>query len=404
MDNLWFIAAAWMALALLASIISIQFGISVALAEILVGVLGGNFLDFHTTPWIDLLASFGSVLLTFLAGAEIDPESFRKHLKPSLAIGGASFLFPFLGAMAFAFFVLKWDAQAAQIAGIALSTTSVAVVYAVMVETGLNNTDLGKLLLAACFVTDLGTVLALGVLFASFNIWMAAFIVVTALVLWKLTVVTRWIISTWGGRVSEPEVKAIFLVLFFLGGLSTTAKSEAVLPAYLVGLVIAGVFTQDKVLVHRMRAIAFSLLTPFFFIKAGTLISLPALAGGIGLILALLAVKIAAKFVGVWPLTLVFAMSVRERYYTTLLMSTGLTFGSISALYGLTNGIIDQSQYTILVTVVIGSAIVPTFIAQTWFIPQDLDMGDNATVSGVGRVAQSPSMKVSGSVSEHERT
>jgi Kef-type K+ transport system membrane component KefB len=372
MENIWFIAAAWMALALIASVISIRLGISVALVEMFVGVIGGNFLGFHTTPWIDFLATFGSGLLTFLAGAEIDPESLRKQLKPSLVIGGVSFLLPFLGAMAFAHYVVGWELRAAQIAGIALSTTSVAVVYAVMVETGLSDTDFGKLILAACFVTDLGTVLALGVLFASFNAWMAVFVVVTAPVLWKLPTVTRWVISHWGSRVSEPEVKFIFLVLFFLGGLSTTAKSEAVLPAYLVGLVIAGVFVRDKVLVQRMRSIAFAMLTPFFFIKAGTFISLPALLTGFTLIVALLTVKIITKFMGVWPLTRAFRLSPREGNYTTLLMSTGLTFGSISALYGLTNGIIDQTQYTVLVTVVVGSAVVPTFIAQTWFLPKGM--------------------------------
>jgi Kef-type K+ transport system membrane component KefB len=370
MENIWFIAAAWMALALVASVISIRLGISVALIEMFVGVIAGNFLGFQTTPWIDFLATFGSGLLTFLAGAEIDPESLRKHLKRSLVIGSISFLMPFLGAMAFAYYIIGWDLRAAQITGIALSTTSVAVVYAVMVEGGLSNTDLGKLILAACFVTDLGTVVALGVLFASFNIWMGVFVVVTALVLWKLQLVTRWVISKWGSRVSEPEVKFIFLVLFFLGGLSTTAKSEAVLPAYLVGLVIAGVFVRDKVLVQRMRSIAFTMLTPFFFIKAGTLVSLSALLAGLGLIVVLLGVKIATKFVGVWPLTRFFRMSTRESHYTTLLMSTGLTFGSISALYGLTNGIIDQRQYTILVTVVVGSAFLPTIIAQTWFQPE----------------------------------
>jgi Kef-type K+ transport system membrane component KefB len=315
------------------------------------------------------LATFGSGLLTFLAGAEIDPESFRKHLKPSLVIGTVAFFCPFLGAAAFARFVAHWDVRAAEIAGIALSTTSVAIVYAVMVETGLNETDLGKLILAACFVNDLGIVLALGVLFANVNVWMAVFVAVTALVLWQLPTVTRWVMRHWGSRVSEPEVKFIFVVLFFLGGLSTLAKSEAVLPAYLVGLAIAGVFVRDKVLVHRMRAIAFTMLTPFFFLKAGTLVALPALMAGLGLIVALLAVKVATKFLGVWPLTRAFRLSAREGNYTTLLMSTGLTFGSISALYGLTNGIIDQAQYTVLVTVVLGSAVVPTFIAQTWFLP-----------------------------------
>ena len=310
------------------------------------------------------------MMLTFLAGAEIDPASFRKHLKPSLIIGGASFLGPFLGATAFTYFVNGWDLRAAQIAGVALSTTSVAVVYAVMIETKLNETDLGKLMLAACFVTDLGTVLALGVLFATFNRWMLVFIVVTGLSLWCLPKLSRYMFTKYGGRVSEPEVKFIFLVLCFLGALAVTASSEAVLPAYLFGLVVAGVFVQDRELIHRMRTITFTLLTPFFFIKAGALISIPALAAGLGLIVVLLAVKIVAKVIGVWPLTQFYRMTRREGNYFTLLMSTGLTFGSISALYGLTNGIINQAQYSVLVTVVIGSAVVPTFIAQTWFQPK----------------------------------
>lgn len=371
MDNVWFIAAAWMGMALVASVISIRLGISVALVEIAVGIIGGNFLHFQTTTWIDFLASFGSVLLTFLAGAEIDPESLRRHLKPSLTIGIVAFLLPFLGAGIFAY-AIGWNLRGAEIAGIALSTTSVAVVYAVMVETGLNNTDLGKLILAACFINDLGTVLALGILFANFNIWLIAFVIVTALVLWKLQPITRWVIATWGNRVSEPEIKFIFLVLFFLGGLAATAKSEAVLPAYLVGLVIAGVFVREKVVVNRMRSIAFALLTPFFFIKAGTLVSLPALLASLFIIVLFLLVKLVTKFIGVWPLTRAFKMTMREGNYTTLLMSTGLTFGSISALYGLTNHIINQTQYTILVTVVIGSAVVPTFIAQNWFLPRDV--------------------------------
>lgn len=370
MNNVWFIASAWMAVALLASLISIRVGISVALIEIVLGVLAGNFLHFQTTTWIDFLANFGSILLTFLAGTEIEPKSFRKHLGPSLLIGGLSFLLPFLGAMAFTFFVIHWNVHAAEIAGVALSTTSVAVVYAVMVETGLNKTELGKLILAACFVTDLGTVIALGALFANFNIWLLAFIAALFLALLVLQPLTCRVIAKFGGRVSELEVKFLFLVLFFLGGLATLANSEAVLPAYLIGLVIAGVFSREKVLINRIRTIAFALLTPFFFIKAGTLVSLPALLAGLLLIIVLLALKVTTKFIGVWPLTRAFKMTTREGTYTTLLMSTGLTFGSIAALFGLTHGFITQAQYTILVTVVIGSAVVPTLIAQKWFFPK----------------------------------
>jgi len=368
-SNVWLVASAWMALALVASLISIRVGISVALIEILVGVVAGNFLGVHSTPWIDFLATFGSGLLTFLAGAEIDPDSLRRHLKPAFTIGFVSFLMPFLGGCAFAYWGAHWERHAAYIAGISLSTTSVAVVYAVMLESGLNRTELGKLILAACFITDFGTVLALGVLFANFNAWMLLFVGVSAVVLWQLPRLTRLVIARMGHRVSEPEIKFIFLVLFLLGGLAKLAQSEAVLPAYLVGLVIAGVFVRDRVLMERMRAIAFTMLTPFYFLKAGLYVALPAVVSGALLIGAFFLVKMGCKVIGVRPLTARFGFRRREGAYTTLLMATGLTFGTISALFGLTNHIIDQTQYTILVTVVIASAVVPTLIAQRWFEP-----------------------------------
>jgi Kef-type K+ transport system membrane component KefB len=239
-----------------------------------------------------------------------------------------------------------------------------------MIEGGLGSTPMGKTLLAACFITDFGTVLALGVLFADFKISLVVFVAVTAVMLWFMPKWTQLIISRLGAtRVSEPEVKFIFFVLFFLGGLAWNAKSEAVLPAYLLGLVVAGVFLRDKTLVHRMRSIAFAIFTPFYFIKAGLFVSLPALAAAVGVILVLLAIKIATKFVGVWPLSRVFYMRKGEATYTALLMSTGLTFGTISALFGLQNKIIDQQQYSVLVTVVILSAFVPTLIAQKFFQP-----------------------------------
>lgn len=368
-DNAYLIAAAWIGLALLASLISIRLGISVALIEILVGVLAGNFSGLQSNVWIDFLAAFGATLLTFLAGAEIDPGSLRRHLRISFAIGLVSFAAPFAAAFSFAYFIAGWDLQAAEICGVALSTTSVAVVYAVMIESGLAERELGKVILAACFITDLGTVVALGLLFANFNSTLAIFVAVTAVVLIALPRALRLVVGRLSGRVSEPEIKLLFVVLFGLGGLAQLAGSEAVLPAYLAGLAVAGVFLNNRALVHRMRATAFSLLTPFYFLKAGLLVALPAVVAGAGMIATLLAIKVVAKIFGVWPVARAFRMPVREANYTTLLMSTGLTFGTISALYGLNHGYIDQTAYTILVTVVILSAIVPTLIATTFFEP-----------------------------------
>jgi Kef-type K+ transport system membrane component KefB len=370
MDNQWLQAALWMGLALVATLLSLRIAISIALLEIMVGVIGGNFLPLQRTEWVNFLAGFGSILLTFLAGAEVEPEILRKRFKESVGIGVLSFLMPFLGAMGYAYFIADWTFPQSAIAGISLSTTSVAVVYAVMIETGYNETELGKLILAACFITDLGTVLALGAFFANYDWSMVLFLVITAIVLFLLPKFTPWFFKKAGSRISEPETKFIFLLLFGLGGFALMAKSEAVLPAYLVGMVLAPFFLKNKTLSHRMRVTAFTMLTPFYFLKAGSLVKLSAMWDSGILIIIFLAVKMVAKFIGVLPPTRIFRFGKKESMYTTLLMSTGLTFGTISALFGYTNKIIDQEQYTVLVTAVILSAVVPTIIAQKWFQPE----------------------------------
>src|SRR2546430_5068751 len=394
LENIWFIAAVWMGLALLASLISIRTGISVALVEILVGVVAGNLAVgleggmlhvgiasagtgaghlhhvLQSTEWTNFLALLGSGVLTFLAGAEIDPVSLKANWRVSVLIGVLSFAVPFAVVWFVAQFIFGWPMHQAQIAGIARSATSVAVVCAVMIEGGFSDTAMGKMILAACFITDFGTVLALGGLFANYNLWLLIFVVIMCIVLVFMPTWTKSIIEKLGAtRLSEPEVKFIFFVLFFLGGLATAAKSEAVLPAVLVGLVVAGVFLRDKTLVHRMRSIAFAMFTPFYFIKAGLYVSLPVLWSGLLIIGAFLLLKMLTKTVGVFPLARLHYMRPREATYTTLLMATGLTFGTISALFGLQNHIIDQTQYTLLVSTVILSAFVPTLFAQKFFQP-----------------------------------
>jgi len=369
MENIWFQSAVWMVLALLAALGSILIPISAALFEIVIGAIAGNTIGLPLTPWINYIAAFGAIVLTFLAGTDIDPHVVKRHFWSSVTIGLMGFFAPYFGCLIFAKYGLGWPWPQAQIAGISLSTTSVAVVYAVMVETGYNRTELGKIILAACFINDIGTVLALGLVFANYNMYLVLFVVVTIAVVAVLPWIVPWLFKRIGKRASEPEIKFFFLVLFVLGGLANLGKSEAVLPAYLVGMALAPFFLGQKQLQHRMRAICFAFLTPFYFLKAGSLIEAQALIAGAGFIAVFLAVKMITKFVGILPLTRYFKFEKREGMYTTLMMSTGLTFGSISALFGLTNHIIDQEQYTILLTAVIGSAVVPTIIAQTWFRP-----------------------------------
>jgi Kef-type K+ transport system membrane component KefB len=369
---MWLVAGVWMLLAAVSSFIAIRVKMPAALVEIVIGMLAGNLIALRTNAWIDFVAGFGSVLLTFLAGAEIDPTVLRKQLLPSTVIGAASFGAPFLAAMAFTYFLGHWTADASKIAGIALSTTSVAVVYAVMVESGLATRQFGQLILAACFFTDLGTVVALGLLFANYNLWLVALV---AAIVAAVALVPRFLprmIDRTRRYVSEPALRVLFTAIFLLAALATYAKSEGVLPAYFLGLACAGLMISYPDVKRRLQTMTMTLLAPFYFLKAGTYIEFGAALSGAGLIVALFFVKVVAKIVGVFPLArFVFRYRNASANYLTLMMATGLTFGTISSLYGLTHHYIDQAQYTALVTVVIVTAVVPTAIAQALFKPSE---------------------------------
>jgi Kef-type K+ transport system membrane component KefB len=352
----------------LASMASVELGVSVALIEISLGVIAGNVFALQSPPWMDFLASFGSILLTFLAGAEVDPQVMREKLKESLLLGGLSFALPFIGAWIFCAWALGWSTPAAQIAGVALSTTSLAVVYAVLVETGLTHSPLGKLIMASTFVTDFGTAAALAALFIRPTWWLVPFIGVSILVIWAMIALQPWFFRRYGQRVIEPELKGAFAALLVLMFLAERAQSHAVLPAFVLGLALASVFHAHPELQRRFRVIAFGLLTPFFFLKGGMNVSLALVWANVGLLIALFAVKQVTKFIGVYPLAKRYVPS--DSMFTTLLMSTGLTFGTISSLYGLNAGILDRAQFSVLVTVVVASAVIPTVIAQRWFSPK----------------------------------
>jgi len=380
MENVWVLAAVWVGLALIATLLAIWFKISTALSEIVVGTVAqliiGAFIVHGElgakTNWITFLAGTGAIVLTFLAGAELDPQIFRLKWKEATVVGLVGFFGPFLGCTAIAHFVLHWTARSSWLAGVALSTTSVAVVYAVMLELGFNVTDFGKAVLAACFVNDLGTVIALGLIFSPFTIKTLIFVVVSVVVFAILPFLTPRFFQLYGGRVSELEAKYLLFLLFAMGGLAVWSGSEAVLPAYIIGMVLAGTVGSDHVLIRRLRTLTFGLLTPFYFIRAGSFVSVPALVAAPLIFVTLFFSKMISKVIPLFPTVKTFKYQREEGLYFTLMMSTGLTFGTISALFGLNHGVIDQAQYSHLVATVIGSAVIPTMIANAWFMPRRL--------------------------------
>ena len=368
MESVWLISALWIGLALVSALISIRVGISVALIEIIVGSFGGNLLGLTPNDWISYLASLGAVLLTFLAGTELDPVVVRKHLGSTLSIGAVGFIAPYLGVLAYAHYALGWPWPQAQIAGIALSTTSLAVVYAVLVETGLNRELVGKRLMSATFVTDIATVTGLTLLFLKPTLWIVPFALVSVGLVFGLPYTARHFFPRYGNRVIEPEIKLVFACLFLLMWLGARANSQAALPAFVLGLAMSRFFASHRLEQDRLRVVSFAFLTPFFFLKGGLNVSTSALWANLGILGLLVAAKMGPKLLGVYPLARRFTAP--HATFTTLLMSTGLTFGTITSLYGLSAGIIDRTQFSLLIAVVVLSAIVPTAIAQRFYQPR----------------------------------
>jgi Kef-type K+ transport system membrane component KefB len=380
MEGTFATATLWLGLAIVATALANRLRISIALVEIVIGVLAAFFISRSfgddamgaNLPWLKFVASTGAILLTFLAGAELDPASLRAKWKEVWIVGAVGFIAPFLGCAAVARYVVGWDVRPSLLAGVALSTTSMAVVYAVMLEYGFNKTDFGKGVLGACFINDLGTVIALGLIFAPFTIRTVIFIVVSLAAFALLPFATKKLTALYGNRTAAIRTKWILFVLFGLGALALWSGSEAVLPAYIVGMLLAETMGGDPFFARRLRTLTIGFLTPFYFLRAGSLVSLPALVTAPVVFLLLFGGKLASKIFGIYPVLNQFKRNRKERWYYTLLMSTGLTFGTISAMYGLSHGIVTQQQYSILVAVVIASAVVPTMIANFAFLPRHL--------------------------------
>jgi len=230
----------------------------------------------------------------------------------------------------------------------------------------------GKTILIATFVTDVLTVVTLGLMFTPFTIKTLIALGGAAVVLVVLPWLTPRFFNRYGGLLSELETKFLLVCLFGLGALATWADSEAVLAGYTTGMVLAGCVGQNHALIRRLRTLTFGLLTPFFFILVGSLVSIPAVIVAPAAFLFFLILKVFAKFAGIFFVAQLFGETGHGAIYTSLIMSTGLTFGTIAALFGMSHGIINEGQYSSLVAAVIASAIIPTFIANRYFLPSHL--------------------------------
>ncbi len=380
MESIYLVVSFWFFAAVISTILANRLKISIALMEILVGALVGfagmelNLYDSLSLneDWFKFCAGMGSILLTFLSGAELNPDIMKTKIKEVSVVGITGFLAPFLGCTLISHYLVGWDIRASLLCGIALSTTSMAVVYAVMLEYGFNNTDYGKGILGACFVNDLGTVIGLGLIFAPFTYRTLIFIGLTILLIIIVPSVTSFLIKRFAYKTAAIRAKWIIFLLTAAGTLAIWSGSEPVLPAYIIGMTLVRTMEKDGHFVRRLRTLTIGFLTPLYFLRAGALMSIPSLLVAPVIFIVLFVAKVISKIFGLYPVIRNFRENRKEKWYYTLLMSTGLTFGTISALFGLSKNIIDQQQYSLIVGAVIASAVIPTLIANRFFLPEHL--------------------------------
>ncbi len=380
MDSIYLLAAFWFFAAVLSTILANRLKISIALMEIIIGAtVGYAAFNLNLTEklslnadWLKFCTGVGAILLTFLAGAELNPDVMKSKIKEVSVIGFIGFFAPFIGCSLIAYYLIGWGLQASLLCGIALSTTSMAVVYSVMLEYGFNTTEFGKGVLGSCFVNDLGTVIGLGLIFAPFTYKTLIFISATISLIFILPRMTDFLIKHFAYKTAAIRAKWILFVLLSMGVLALWSGSEPVLPAYVIGMLLAKTMEKDGHFVRRLRTLTVGFLTPLYFLRAGALVSIPALVVAPVIFIALFAGKVFSKIFGLYPAIHNFRDDKKEKWYYTLLMSTGLTFGTISALFGLSHNIISQQQYSYIVGTVIASAVIPTLIANKFFLPSHL--------------------------------
>lgn len=347
----------------LAGVLSARFGIAAALVELIMGVtLGAVTSADPKTPWLVLIASLGGVAVTFLAGTQIDARALARAPRPALLLGGVAFTVSFAAAFAVARFALDWSLTAALVSAMVLAETSLAVTYAVLFDLGLLDSDLGRLVTAAVFLTDVAAALALSAVISRPSWAILGFIAGSVAVCLLLPRLLRRLEQRHARAASAPGLRVVVLALVSLMLLAQVTGGVAVLPAFVLGVCCARHYRDHPAAADRLRTVVMTFVAPFFFVRAGLSVSVPAVVAGATAVLALSAAKILPR----WGAGYLVARRVMPSAPSAVacLMSTGLTFGMVIALAGHEAGMIDRAQFSLLAAVVVISAVVPAWTGQ----------------------------------------
>ena len=350
-------------LIILAGIGALELGFSSSILEILAGVFASNFLKLGDLKWIDFLSNLGLLGLMFFAGLETDPELMRKHFWKSLFIGFCSYFFPLISIFYVCHYLLKYSFEASLLIGIALSTTSLALVYPLLREKKLLSLPAGQILLAGAMVVDISSMLTMSFLFEGINAYNLLFTAALLLLLVKLPKWGEKLFERYSGNQIEFRTRFIILVLIALGFLSETVHINEAVLAFTTGIFFAEFFRKDLNTEKKIRALIFGFLAPFFFFKAGYSVKLSVISPKvIFLSIVLGTIAFLTKYLGtVYATANIFRSTVYK--LAGLFFNMRLTFGIVASLFGLNSGIIDEETYVSLLLIIITTSVVASVIS-----------------------------------------
>ena len=340
---------------LVAAVVSVEVNVSVAILELLAGFVAVNALGVTDIAVVSVLAELGGLFLIFLAGAEVNTGFLRRHYRGSLGLGVASFALPFLAVVAVGFAVVPdWEFRSLLVAAIAFSEVSVAVVFTVLRERGIAGTDVGRTVLAATFVANSLVMASLAVVFVDFGPANLAFIGLLVVAFFTLPPVGRRLLDRYGEATAEVEVRYILTAILVAALLAQFSRVQAAVVVFVLGLAFSDVLTDA--VQTRLDAVGFGLLIPVFFFDVGLHVEAATLVEAAGPIIALFVVVSLARRVGVRAV--IGRLLPEPTRFGTALMNARLTFATVVATFGLTAGVLDRGQFSVVVATVFLTAVV----------------------------------------------
>ena len=336
----------------------IEFSLPIALGEFLAGVIGSFFITPDDVPWIAFISDLGLLSIMFVAGFEVDAKILRLHLTRNCLVGAASFGLPFALLIAIGL-IVQFPLSETVIMALALSTTSLAIVFTVIKESNLIASLEGQILLGAAMVVDLISMILLGAIFIEYSVTnLIAFVLLIGVILLAKKILIPTFERYKGNRV-EIELKIILLLLLALGILAEQAGVHAALIAFLLGIMLSNIDPDHEQIIVKLNTVVFSLLAPLFFFHAGLNIDLQELDVFHVIVMLVVAVMaIGGKYVGSYlGLYLLFQRDKKLSRYGGLLFNYRLSFGIVTAMYAFEREAISTGVYNIILLVIAISSI-----------------------------------------------